>query len=313
MLCDNCREREATVFVTKIVENETTKQRLCEVCAREKALGEGWLQELVGEDVAQLEGLPLEEIVMNLFNQAAQTPENEHDDYSLSELAALHNQISGESFGEDNLASVDLDSEFPADEDLVDELDEELDEAEDGDDAIQSTLDEMQAELERANEIIGLESDENRSDASQETSRQETSRDESGFGEALFNPFSGPAFSSGRSSEIPAVRCPKCETTWDRLRQNGRVGCANCYEVFSDQLNEVMERLQNSNQHVGKAPRAAAKRRQRLEHLRARRDHRLEMLNARLAKAVAGEDYEEAAKLRDKIKIVESTIVSNEL
>lgn len=321
MLCDNCHEREASVFVTKIVDNETTKQRLCEQCARQKAMGEGWLQQLIGEDAAQLDGMPLEEIVMNLFGQPPNPPDEEHDDYSLSELAALHTQMSGESFGEDNIAAVNLDGEFPADEDLADELDEfddgPPDEALDGEaldedpsdqddiESMEAELAALQAELERSNDFPSSELD--------VSEPSDANRSETGIGNAPFNPFSSAPLAGGRGSEIPAVRCPKCETTWDRLRQDGRVGCSNCYEVFHNQLNEVMDRLQPSSQHIGKAPRAAAKRRRRLEHLRARRDHRLEMLNARLTKALAAEDYEEAAKLRDKIKIVASTIVSNEM
>lgn len=111
--------------------------------------------------------------------------------------------------------------------------------------------------------------------------------------------------------DITARRCPKCSITWDRLRQDGRAGCAHCYEAFSDQLHDVMQRVQHAPQHHGKKPRAAEKRRSRLEHLRARRDHRLEMLNRRLEEAVRQEKYEEAAKLRDQIKMVESTIVTD--
>ena len=73
-----------------------------------------------------------------------------------------------------------------------------------------------------------------------------------------------------------------------------------------------MGRLQRGETHVGKAPRAREKRRRRLEHLRIQRDNRLEMLTHRLAEAVREERYEDAAKLRDKIRIVASTIVSHE-
>jgi protein-arginine kinase activator protein McsA len=79
--------------------------------------------------------------------------------------------------------------------------------------------------------------------------------------------------------------------------------------VFADQLSQVMERVQRASQHAGKAPRTAEKRHRRLLHLRARRDHRLEMLNRRLEESIAQEKYEEAAKLRDKIKVLTSTIV----
>ena len=111
--------------------------------------------------------------------------------------------------------------------------------------------------------------------------------------------------------EIVAERCPKCGTTWDRLREDGRAGCAQCYVAFHNRLVEIMSRMQHDAQHVGKTPRTAQRRRRRLDHLRTRRDHRLEMLNRRLEEAVAAENYEDAAQLRDKIKIVTSTIVSD--
>ncbi len=73
-----------------------------------------------------------------------------------------------------------------------------------------------------------------------------------------------------------------------------------------------MARMQRESRHVGKVPRAGLKRKRRLEHLRTKRDHRLEMLRNRLQEAIVAENYEDAAALRDKIKMVASTIVSAE-
>ncbi len=107
----------------------------------------------------------------------------------------------------------------------------------------------------------------------------------------------------------PTQRCSKCRMTWDRLREDGRAGCPSCYEMFEEALGDLMERGQNASHHIGKAPRAAVRRRRRLELLRARRDSRLAMLRERLKAALAAQQFEEAAKLRDKIKVVKSTIV----
>lgn len=105
------------------------------------------------------------------------------------------------------------------------------------------------------------------------------------------------------------LRCPKCDMTWDRLKQDGRAGCAQCYEAFDEELRGVMEKMQRGASHNGKVPRSAQKRRNRLEHLRRLRDNKLELLHRRLEESIAAEKYEEAAKLRDKIKVVSSTIV----
>jgi protein-arginine kinase activator protein McsA len=248
-LCDICRQQEATVFVTKVLNNKASKQRLCESCARQRA-GEGWMQHLNGEmgvlssdTIGEaLQNLPLDEIVRSLFDQVEFTEED-----------AL--QADADMFGSGSLNA----GEFPADEDAVDEIDEAI-----GEEADDRELTEI-----------------------------------------------NPPFTWAAPRNIASARCSKCGTTWDRLRQDGRVGCVECYKVFQDQLSEVMERLQHAAQHIGKHPRAAAKRRRRLEHLRARRDHRLAMLQRRLQEAVSAENYEEAAKIRDKIKIVASTIVAS--
>ena len=127
----------------------------------------------------------------------------------------------------------------------------------------------------------------------------------------------GDPFDDDDPFEIPLdiapggnAHCPGCGTTWDRIRQDGRAGCAACYLEFREQLSGVMARVQRGESHTGKTPRTLEKRQHRLQHLRKRRDNQLAVLQARLQSAVASEKYEEAARLRDKIKIVASTIVS---
>ena len=105
------------------------------------------------------------------------------------------------------------------------------------------------------------------------------------------------------------AHCPGCGTTWDKIRHDGRAGCAACYLEFREQLSGVMARVQRGELHTGKTPRSIEKRQHRLQHLRKRRDNQLAVLQARLQNAVASEKYEEAARLRDKIKLVTSTIV----
>ncbi|MBV9867743.1 MAG: UvrB/UvrC motif-containing protein [Abitibacteriaceae bacterium] len=257
VLCDVCGEQAATVFVTKIVNNETTRQRLCESCARHRATTEGWMQHLL-QDSGHLDTAQTDDIMSFL----------EHTDAALE--AFMDQDGSAEAEFELPSSTIFNFGGFPADEDLVDEMEEaEMEEDLRADD------------FDAVNEA--LEADQHQLFPHDHTLRP-----------------------------IPTVRCSKCSTTWDRLRQDGRVGCSHCYIVFEEQLRDVMNRVQRAAEHTGKHPRTAEKRRRRLEHLRARRDHRLEMLNRRLQEAVAAEKYEDAAKLRDKIKIVASTIVSGE-
>jgi protein arginine kinase activator len=120
-------------------------------------------------------------------------------------------------------------------------------------------------------------------------------------------PYIPPAFPETNPHFTATLRCPNCNTTWDRLKQDGRAGCGACYTAFRIQLVDVMARVQRGESHIGKTPREAQKRRRRAENLRARREHQLELLTNRLKEAVAAEKYEIAAKLRDKIKDVTSS------
>lgn len=91
----------------------------------------------------------------------------------------------------------------------------------------------------------------------------------------------------------PAV-CPSCGMTRTEILKKGRLGCDRCYEFFAAEMLPVVVSLQHGDQHLGKVPRhASARMKHSVEQARLRRE---------LDKAVAGENYELAARLRDQIK-----------
>ncbi len=92
------------------------------------------------------------------------------------------------------------------------------------------------------------------------------------------------------------VRCPTCGFTQADFKKSGRLGCADCYSTFSEGLEGLLKTMHKGTHHVGKIPRAQ----QQGKDL----DERLKSLQKRLEQAVAGENYEEAAKLRDQIKVL---------
>ncbi|HAL91459.1 MAG TPA: hypothetical protein DCM68_00315 [Verrucomicrobia bacterium] len=88
--------------------------------------------------------------------------------------------------------------------------------------------------------------------------------------------------------------CPSCGMTRAEILKRGRLGCDRCYEVFAAGMVPVVVSLQHADQHLGKVPHRSSDRlRNSVELARLRRE---------LDKAVAGENYELAAKLRDQIK-----------
>lgn len=91
----------------------------------------------------------------------------------------------------------------------------------------------------------------------------------------------------------PVAPCPVCGGAFDDLEGSGLLGCPGCYQHFRVQLAPVLRRYHRAATHVGKAPRARGPRATlRLEIAR---------LRGQLANAVAAEDFEAAAGLRDEI------------
>ncbi len=111
-------------------------------------------------------------------------------------------------------------------------------------------------------------------------------------------------------TETVEQACPTCAMTWDRFKQSGLLGCAICYKTFEDRLGPLIERAhEGATHHVGKIPRGALERSrhsgpERLASLLGDTEDRLRRmgeLRRQLAEAVAGEQFERAAKLRDEL------------
>ncbi|MGM0442088.1 MAG: UvrB/UvrC motif-containing protein [Elusimicrobiota bacterium] len=92
--------------------------------------------------------------------------------------------------------------------------------------------------------------------------------------------------------KITSKKCPGCGLTFKEFQDSGQFGCPECYQTFSDELIPLLKRLQGSVQHAGKSP-PGKKKLTEINKLREELDN-----------AVAKEDYERAAVIRDKIKEV---------
>jgi protein arginine kinase activator len=82
-------------------------------------------------------------------------------------------------------------------------------------------------------------------------------------------------------------KCPACGYPLGTLSKTGRLGCAVCYEKFSDHLAAALQESQKALVHVGKRP--------------GRKNARREELEAELKKLIRSEQFEEAAQVRDRI------------
>jgi protein arginine kinase activator len=103
---------------------------------------------------------------------------------------------------------------------------------------------------------------------------------------------------TGPTEEPPDLECEVCGMTFSEFRDKGLLGCPNDYDAFAKVLVPMLSRAQdNASQHVGKVPQHAGTAQQR--------QNAILRLRAELRDAIAAEEYERAADLRDRIKHME--------
>jgi protein arginine kinase activator len=102
--------------------------------------------------------------------------------------------------------------------------------------------------------------------------------------------------------QVPTPRtgdtCPRCGGSLQDFRESGRLGCPDCYRSFEVPLRDLLRRLHGSTHHLGeryadKEP-ATAKERPHAAELREQ-----------LRVAVETENFELAAELRDRLRVLE--------
>ena len=108
----------------------------------------------------------------------------------------------------------------------------------------------------------------------------------------------------GASQEIEkspsAIKCPVCGFTQADFKKTARLGCSHCYSVFTEGIEPMLKNMHKGTAHTGKAP--IAFRQFRLH------DEKIRTLQENLNKAIASEEFELAANLRDEIKKVEAEL-----
>lgn len=101
--------------------------------------------------------------------------------------------------------------------------------------------------------------------------------------------------SKSAGTKLSELVCDECGMSFIEFRQNGLLGCPRDYDVFRESLDSMIERAQDgATQHTGKSPRTRA------QPSTTAGDRR--KLKKLLAEAVAAEDYERAAELRDRLR-----------
>ena len=95
-----------------------------------------------------------------------------------------------------------------------------------------------------------------------------------------------------------ALSCTFCGSTSKDFKATGRLGCPHCYDAMENSLRELLRRLHGNSKHVG------FKYEPPVAFLDSKPDT-LHDLRDRLQRAVDSEQFELAAELRDRLRVIE--------
>jgi protein arginine kinase activator len=90
-------------------------------------------------------------------------------------------------------------------------------------------------------------------------------------------------------------RCPKCGLSFAEIAQLGKVGCADCYRTFYEQLAPTIQRIHGRILHTEEPPALAEE----------TRGEKITKRKAELQEQIQAQNFERAAELRDEIRALE--------
>lgn len=118
------------------------------------------------------------------------------------------------------------------------------------------------------------------------------------FGESIFGDVFNDMFFGNQL--VSEKVCPHCGMTLSTLKNQGRVGCASCYDEFSDILLPYINKIQGVQTHI--LEKNQIKQESQLKEEPEKELSEKEKLQNELNEAIKKEDYERAIVIRDKIK-----------
>ncbi len=113
-------------------------------------------------------------------------------------------------------------------------------------------------------------------------------------------------FSELEHSSGEKNNCPVCGCSFEDFQRRSLLGCSTCYEVFKSKLEPIIINYQGSSKHIGKGSlyKEEIPLTKRANNIKIDASSDLEALKRELKKAIEEERFEDAAILRDKIKML---------
>lgn len=101
-----------------------------------------------------------------------------------------------------------------------------------------------------------------------------------------------------KSSQSQEMKCSSCGRTFSEFKKAGKFGCADCYAFFGSKVEPILRRVHAGNtKHTGRIPKRAGKYIQQKQLISSHKEE--------LKQLIEEEEFEKAAILRDKIRVLE--------
>jgi len=109
--------------------------------------------------------------------------------------------------------------------------------------------------------------------------------------------FFSSIFNEAQPVLLKETQCPSCGMGLSDFQKKGRLGCSDCFSSFKQPLLSLLKQMHGSTVHVGRYPPGFKE--------IAEKEKKINELKEAQKKAIASENYEEAARIRDMIKALE--------
>ena len=129
-----------------------------------------------------------------------------------------------------------------------------------------------------------------------------------------FSSFLGDFFNDyAENSLLPSfstneVKCKTCKMTYNDFINTGMFGCSDCYDTFSGAIDSLLKNLHGTAKHIGRGIKGIESKEAKIKpkvSKKTSKEEEKEKLEKELEKAIKEERYEDAAKIRDKIKEID--------
>jgi len=105
-------------------------------------------------------------------------------------------------------------------------------------------------------------------------------------------------FGTQLKQEAPvALKCNNCGMEYNEFLRSSKLGCTQCYKAFRPKLDPIIKRLHGNAEHHGKIPGRVSS--------NINVPNEIEKLKQLLNESIQKEEYEESAKIRDRIRSLE--------